>query len=289
MIRLAVRCRPELAERVLAELLELAPGGVEEEAGAEWVEYAIYGPPGEIPSLPDLEAAARDGLVEISSTEIPDDWADRWRDFHRPVEVAGGRIVVTPSWEPRPSADPGTPGGEAEEVAGQVFVVVDPGQAFGTGAHATTTLCLELLLELADRGAANGPLADLGTGSGVLAIAAAKLGWGPVSGCDSEQAALDAAAENAAANEVQVDLERINLREQPPPAAPTLVANLTAPLLEEVAGRITPPPGWLVCSGLLATEVDRVTAALAGAGIEVAESRRRGDWAALLGSGLPAY
>ena len=286
MIRLAVRCRPELAERVLAELLELAPGGVEEEAGAEWVEYAIYGPPGEIPSLPDLEAAAGDGLVEISSTEIPDDWADRWRDFHRPVEVAGGRIVVTPSWEPRPSADPGTPGGEAEEVAGQVFVVVDPGQAFGTGAHATTTLCLELLLELADRGAANGPLADLGTGSGVLAIAAAKLGWGPVSGCDSEQAALDAAAENAAANGVQVDLERINLREQPPPAAPTLVANLTAPLLEEVAGRITPPPGWLVCSGLLATEVDRVTAALAGAGIEVAESRRRGDWAALLGSGL---
>ncbi len=286
MIRLAVRCRPELAERVLAELLELAPGGVEEEAGAEWVEYAIYGPPGEIPSLPDLEAAAGDGLVEISSTEIPDDWADRWRDFHRPVEVAGGRIVVTPSWEPRPSPDPGTPGGEAEEVAGQVFVVVDPGQAFGTGAHATTTLCLELLLELADRGAANGPLADLGTGSGVLAIAAAKLGWGPVSGCDSEQAALDAAAENAAANGVQVDLERINLREQPPPAAPTLVANLTAPLLEEVAGRITPPPGWLVCSGLLATEVDRVTAALAAAGIEVAESRRRGDWAALLGSGL---
>jgi ribosomal protein L11 methyltransferase len=286
LIRLAVRCRPELAERVLAELLELAPGGVEEDGGAEWVEYAIYGPPGEIPSLPDLEAAAGDGLVEISSTEIPDDWADRWRDFHRPVEVAGGRIVVTPSWEFRPSADPGTPGGEAEEVAGQVFVVVDPGQAFGTGAHATTTLCLELLLELADRGAANGPLADLGTGSGVLAIAAAKLGWGPVSGCDSEQAALDAAAETAAANGVQVGLERINLREQPPPAAPTLVANLTAPLLEEVAGRITPPPGWLVCSGLLATEVDRVTAALAAAGIEVAESRRRGDWAALLGSGL---
>ena len=286
MIRLAVRCRPELAERVLAELLELAPGGVEEEAGAEWVEYAIYGPPGEIPSLPDLEAAAGDGLVEISSTEIPDDWADRWRDFHRPVEVAGGRIVVTPSWEFRPSADPGTPGGEAEEVAGQLFVVVDPGQAFGTGAHATTTLCLELLLELADRGAATGPLADLGTGSGVLAIAAAKLGWGPVSGCDSEHAALDAAAENAAANGVQVGLERINLRERPPPAAPTLVANLTAPLLEEVAGRIMPAPGWLVCSGLLATEVDRVTAALAAAGIEVAESRRRGDWAALLGSGL---
>ena len=150
MIRLAVRCRPELAERVLAELLELVPGGVEEEASAEWVEYAIYGAPGELPALPDLEAAAGDGLVEVSSTEIPDDWADRWRDFHRPVPIAGGRIVVTPSWELHPSADPGTPAGEAEEVAGQLFVVIDPGQAFGTGAHATTTLCLELLLELAD-------------------------------------------------------------------------------------------------------------------------------------------
>ena len=282
MIRLAVRCRPELAERVLAELLELVPGGVEEEAGAEWVEYAIYGAPGELPALPDLEAAAGDGLVEVSSTEIPDDWADRWRDFHHPVPIAGGRIVVRPSWEPRPSADPGTPAGEAEEVAGPLFVVIDPGQAFGTGAHATTTLCLELLLELADRGPERGPLADLGTGSGVLAIAAAKLGWGPVTGCDSELAALEAAAENAAANGVELELLRVNLRDQPPPAAPTVVANLTAPLLIEVAGRIEAPPRSLVCSGLLATEIDAVSAALAGAGLEVEETRRRGDWAALL-------
>ena len=99
MIRLSVRCRPELAERVLAELLELAPGGVEEDDAGDWVEYSIYGPPGEVPSLPDLEAAAGDGLVEIRSAEIPDDWADRWRDFHRPVSIAGGRVVVRPSWE----------------------------------------------------------------------------------------------------------------------------------------------------------------------------------------------
>ena len=76
MIRLAVRCRPEMAERVLAEMLELVPGGVEEEQGDGWVEYAVYGPPGELPAVPAFEAAAGDGLVEISSTEIPDDWAD---------------------------------------------------------------------------------------------------------------------------------------------------------------------------------------------------------------------
>src|SRR5687768_11146434 len=165
MIRLAVRCRPELAERVLADLIELAPGGVEEEHGGDWVEYAIYGPPGEVPELPQLEAAAGEGLVQITSTEIPDDWADRWRDFHEPVAVGGGRIIVRPSWED-------DAGSEAE-----VDLCIDPGQAFGTGAHATTKLCLELLLELADAGEASGPLADLGTGSGVLAIAAAKLGW----------------------------------------------------------------------------------------------------------------
>ena len=276
MIRLAVRCRPELAERVLADLLELAPGGVEEERGGDWVEYAVYGPPGEIPSLPDLEAAAGDGLVEITATEIPDDWADRWRDFHEPVVVGNGRIVVRPSW-----ADPGAPGREAKEVPG-VDVVIDPGQAFGTGAHATTKLCLEFLLELADSGEASGALADLGTGSGVLAIAAARLGWDPVLGVDSEAASIEAAGDNAAANGVALGLERRNLRDHDPPVAPTMVANLTAPLLESVAGRLREPPRTLVCSGLLAAEIERVSATFAAAGLGTVSQRTEGDWAALL-------
>jgi ribosomal protein L11 methyltransferase len=290
VIRLAVRCRPELAERVLADLLELVPGGVEEvgfvpdpggsgreaEQPTGFYEYAIYGPPGEVPSLPDLEVAAGEGLVEITTTEIPDDWADRWRDFHEPIAIGRGRIVVRPSW-----ADPGTPGREAEEVPG-IDVVIDPGQAFGTGAHATTKVCLEFLLELADAGEATGPLADLGTGSGVLAIAAAKLGWGPVTGVDSEVASIEAARENAAANGVDLDLERRNLREQPPPAAPAIVANLTAPLLEGVAERIANPPQVLVCSGLLVAEIERVEAAFRAAGLERVVQRTEGDWAGLL-------
>ena len=269
MIRLAVRCRAELAESVLAELLDLAPGGVEEERGEGWVEYAIYGPPGEVPAVPELRAAAGEGLVEISATEIPDDWADRWRDFHEPVSIAGGRIVVRPSWE------------AARSDESLVDIVVDPGQAFGTGAHATTRMCLELLLDLADAGEASGPLADLGTGSGVLAIAAAKLGFAPVSGCDSEPAALEAAAENAAANGVELELMRLNLRERPPPEAPVLIANLTAPLLEVVAARIAAPPRALVCSGLLAGEAERVCAALDRAGLEPVAERSSGDWMAL--------
>jgi ribosomal protein L11 methyltransferase len=269
VIRLAVRCRPEIADRVLSELLELAPGGVEEDEGRDWVEYAIYGPPGELPALPELEAVAAEGLVEISSTEIPDDWADSWRDFHQPVWV-GERLLVRPSWA------------EAPEQRAGIDVVIDPGQAFGTGAHATTTMCLELLLELADKGEARGPLGDLGTGSGVLAIAAAKLGWEPVVALDHERAALEAAGANATANGVDLELRRVNLRDEPPPPMPTLVANLTAPLLRAVAVRLEMPPRNLVCSGLLATESDGVAAALAGGGLRVAAERMSGDWAALL-------
>lgn len=272
MIRLAVRCRPEQAEMVLAELVELVPGGVEEERGAGYVEYAIYGPPGELPELPDLRAAAGEGLVEIETTEIPDDWADRWRDFHEPVVIAGGRLVVRPSWE------------EAE-AGSEVDVVVDPGRAFGTGGHATTRCCLELLLALADRGLAAGPLADWGTGSGVLAIAAAKLGWSPVSGCDHEPAAVEVAAANAAANGAAVAVERLNLREQVPPAAPTVVANLTAPLLVPLAERMEAGeiavPGRMVVSGLLLSERDRVTASFGAAGLAVEEGIESGDWAGL--------
>jgi ribosomal protein L11 methyltransferase len=143
-------------------------------------------------------------------------------------------------------------------------------------------MCLELLLELADRGEAAGALADLGTGSGVLAIAAAKLGWDPVLALDSEAASIEAAAANAAANGVTVSLERRNLREQDPPDTSALVANLTAPLLEAVAGRIGRPPSVLVCSGLLVSEVERVAAAFSAAGLERADQRRDGDWAALL-------
>jgi ribosomal protein L11 methyltransferase len=243
---------------------------VEEEQGDGWVEYAIYGPPGELPAVPEFEAAAGDGLVEISSTEIPDDWADRWRDFHEPVALAGGRIMVRPSWE------------RGAGSGAELDIEIDPGQAFGTGAHHTTGMCLEFLQELADSGREAGALVDLGTGSGVLAIAAAKLGWDPVCGYDSEEASIEAAQANAEINAVAIEFERLNLREQQVPTAPTVVANLTAPLLETVAGRLSETPATLVCSGLLAGEIDRVTDAMASAGLEVVSERRGGEWAALL-------
>jgi ribosomal protein L11 methyltransferase len=289
VIRLAVRCSPEISDLVLGELSVLAPNGVEEERGPGYVEYAIYGGEGELPDLGELDAVVGEGTVAVTSTEIPDDWADRWQDFHKPLLV-GGRLWLRPSWE-----DPR---------GGAVDLVVDPGQAFGTGAHPTTRLCLELLLELEEAGAPRGPLTDLGTGSGVLAIAAAKLGWGPVDAYDHEALALEATAANATANGVELNLERMNLREQLPALAPTTVANLTAPILKAVAAQISAPegsrgrtrssnsgearpgpppaPSTLVLSGLMPSELDEIAAVFVPVGLIEANRRRDGDWAALL-------
>jgi len=269
LIRLAVRCAPDQAEIVLAELTVLAPNGVEEDHGPGYVEYAIYGGEGELPDLGEIEVAAGDGLVEVVATEVPDDWADRWQDFHKPILV-GGRLWLRPSWEPPKE--------------GAIDVVVDPGQAFGTGAHPTTRMCLELLLELEQAGEAGGELTDLGTGSGVLAIAAAKLGWSPVFGYDHEAPAIEAAATNARINDVELQLSRMNLREELPGLSPTTVANMTAPILKEIAKQLEGgrDPSTILLSGLLPTELDEMATAFEPAGLGEADRRIDGDWAALL-------
>jgi ribosomal protein L11 methyltransferase len=279
VLRLALRVRRADAELVLAELLELAPGGVEEvDVDAETVEYAVYGPPGELPELPALRAAAGAALVDISTTEVADDWADRWREFHKPL-VLGERLAVRPPWEP--------PQGTALDL------VIDPGRAFGTGAHATTRLCLELLLDLPAPGvggAAPGDRAepaaiDLGCGSGVLAIAAAKLGHGPVLALDHDQLAVDATVENAAVNGVSASIQtrRFNLLDEPVPAASLVLANLLRPLLLAWSASMTVPAHrWIIASGVLEHEADEVSHAIGSHGYRERRRLVSGEWAALL-------
>jgi ribosomal protein L11 methyltransferase len=269
VIRLALRVARPDAELALAELLELAPSGVEERDLGDFMEYAVYGAPGELPALPALRAAAGAGLVEVRSEEVPDDWDERWKAFHQPVEVGahGRRLRVRPPWAAR--AD------------GVEELVVDPGQAFGTGAHATTRLCLELLLGLEPGGA----LVDLGCGSGVLAIAAARLGFGPVLGVDHEREAVEATLANARANRAAVSARRFDLlRDGPAPTAATVTANLLRPLLLHLAatGFTGPPPRRLVASGLLREEAGEVAAAFARLGLREIARREAGEWAALL-------
>ncbi|MBV9338272.1 MAG: 50S ribosomal protein L11 methyltransferase [Solirubrobacterales bacterium] len=269
MLRLAVRVRRDQAELVLAELLELSPAGVEEVSlDCGLVEYAVYGAPGELPTLPDLTAASGPALVEVRTSEIAADWDSRWRSFHK-AQVIDERLSVRPPWE-------GPLGTEVE-------LVIDPGQAFGTGSHATTRLCLELMLSLP----ADGPFVDLGCGSGVLAIAAARLGWAPVEALDNDCAAVDAAALNARVNGVggSVDVRRHDLRVDPVVSAETVVANLLRPLLLAWASRlagVADRPERVIAGGLLAHEADEVADAFFHVGLTESARRASGDWAALL-------
>ncbi len=269
MLRLAIRVRREDAELVLAELLELAPGGVEEVELGDAIEYAVYGAPGELPALPDLRAAAGAALVEVSTSEIDDDWAERWREFHKSL-VLDGVLTVRPPWEP--------------PVTTPIDVIIDPGQAFGTGAHASTRLCLELMLDLA-RGDAGpgGALLDLGCGSGVLGIVAARLGWAPVVAVDHDAASVQAAQANAVVNGVSLDVRRLDLRTDRLPVAPTVAANLLSPLLIAGAPRIAAvQPRQVIASGILVPEADAVAEAFAAHGLTVGAHRTRGEWTALL-------
>jgi ribosomal protein L11 methyltransferase len=290
VIRLAVRVRREQADVVLAELLDLAPAGVEEvELDGGGVEYAVYGPPGELPALPDLRALAGGQAVEISTREIPDDWQERWRAFHRPVLIAAPdgapAIWVRPPWEPIQSP------GERRTIE----LVIDPGQAFGTGGHASTRLCLALLLEALAADGGTRPVLDVGTGSGVLAIAAGRLGCSPLLGLDNEQESVAAAAANAVINGVSLQTERFDLRTDPlpwlgterssadPPAAETLLlANLLRPLLLDLAGAIEHAPGDLIAGGLLTGELDEVARRFGELhGLRERARRGEGEWGAL--------
>lgn len=264
MIRLAVAVPAVHADVVMAALLELAPSGVEQVDRGDEVEFAVYGAPGEMPELAEGEAEVAGVRVTVSGTEVADDWEERWKRFHVPVMV--GQLYVRPPWEP------------AVDRNGVLDIVIDPGRAFGTGSHSTTRLCLELLLEIEP----GGSVCDLGSGSGVLAIAAARLGFGPVRALDSDPLATAATESNAAANGVALaSIGRLNLREEPAPEADLVLANLMRPLLLRVAqlmGDRRPP--FMIASGLLEEEADEIAAAFA----PMREMRRVADkgWAGLL-------
>lgn len=179
----------------------------------------------------------RAAFPEARIGEVEAGWEERWREFHRPVRV--GPLWIGPSWETAP--------------ADAVTVVIDPGRAFGTGAHATTRLCLELLLDRP-----RGSVLDVGCGSGVLAIAAARLGHGPVVALDADDAAVEAARANAAANGVSLDVRSLDALNADLPAADLVLANLTLEGVEALAPLLD--AARIVTSGYLARE----TPALAG-------------------------
>ena len=280
LVRLGIRVRREQAEIALAALLPFLRNGAEEtEPGEGEVEYAVYAPRAELPKLDDIRALAGDAVIDLTLTEVAPGWERRWHQYLEPVEVAaaGRRLRVRPPW--RPAA------GDAD----MLELVIDPGELFGAGTHPTTQLCLELLLELACArrrsrlGDAGGPLCDWGAGSGILAIAAARLGFGPVDAVEVMPDGLEAIARNAAANGVSVRTHWRNLAETPAPWAPTVTANLTADLLTAIAaGPLERPPERMIASGMLAEGADAVCEAFADHDLREADRRVRGEWAAVL-------
>jgi len=193
-------------------LLHLFPEGVEELDGA----YAVYA------DEPPI------GFDVVETDDVREGWEDSWREFHHGVAV--GRFWVGPPWE--------------EPAAGLEPIVIDPGRAFGTGAHPTTRLSLALLQDL-DRGS----LLDIGCGSGVLSIGAAKLGFAPVIGIDLDEAAIEATAANARANGVQVTNFVANGLADELPRTDVAVANVALDVVEAIAPRIHAP--LFVTSGYL--------------------------------------
>jgi ribosomal protein L11 methyltransferase len=148
---------------------------------------------------------------------VEEGWEDRWRDFHQPVRV--GPFWIGPPWEQPP--------GDA------VPVVIDPGRAFGTGAHATTQLCVRLVAELDPAS-----IVDIGCGSGVISIAAALLGFAPVVALDNDPAAVEATLRNAEVNAVSLDVRELDATVEPVPPSDIVVANVSLPVVEALLSRL---------------------------------------------------
>lgn len=232
------------AEEARGVMVQLFPEGFEETEHDRDIELAAYTTPGGEERLWYVfgPGAARD---------VAPGWEDAWKRFHRPARV--GRLWVGPPWE--------------EPDAGALAVVIDPGGAFGTGAHPTTRLCLELMLELKPSS-----FVDLGCGSGVLAVAAAKLGFDPVFALDAEEAAVSAAQENAAANGVVVQALRADVLNDSLPDASVAAVNITRALAESVAARVGATT--LVASGYVSSERPEL------AGWQHEARKEREGWAA---------
>ncbi len=216
-------------EAELALLRHIFPEGVEELDGA----YPVYSdePPTDF-DVPTVE-------------DVAEGWQDAWRSFHHGVRV--GRCWVGPPWEEPP--------------AGSIAVIIDPGLAFGTGAHATTRLCLELLQDVEATS-----LIDVGCGSGVLSIAAAQLGFDSVAAFDVDEAALETTRANASANDAEIDV----LTELRP--AQLAVMNISLHVVEAMLPTLAVE--WAITSGYLESDAPRVV------GWRPLTRRVRDGWAA---------
>jgi ribosomal protein L11 methyltransferase len=259
--RIALTVRAEALEPVLDRLLPLLPQGVHPTDVDDGVELAVFG--SDVPRA-ELEALAGDALLRSGEQEAPDDPVERRRRFGRSWEIAG-RLVVRP-----PDAPPGRAGLPE-------LVIESPSGAFGTGAHPTTRMCLELLLDLEPAGG----FADLGCGAGVVAIAAAQLGWEPVFAVDVEARAIHATRQNAERNGVEVHAVQADLREVPPPPASALAANMPLSVHERVAAGLDRATEHVIVSGIVEDAAATACELYGAAGLSERARKHEKGWVAI--------
>lgn len=210
------------------------------------------------------------GSLEVTTMEIDDqDWVNVWRKYYKPIHT--GRIVVVPNWIKYEPKDGETP------------IFIDSGMAFGTGEHETTRLCLELLgeLEVADK-----EVLDIGTGSGILGIAAAALGAKSVFMSDLDIVAVESANKNLALNTVKSDvaIKQCDLLSEADISGDIVLANITADILIRLSKDIKEhmrPSGYLIISGIIHMRADDVRGAFLSSGLKLDTERVDGEWRAM--------
>ena len=247
-------------EDVLDRLLPIVPGGVRERPlGAHNLELRMRGDT--VPALAQLRRALGALPHQIREHDVPDDWRERrLAEYSR--DVIGGRIVVRPPWAP--ASDPEL-----------IDVVLAESSAFGSGMHPTTRACLELLLELEP----GGSFADLGCGSGVLAIVAAQLGWGPLVAVDNQPLSVQTARENAERNGTEIEVDVADLLRVAAPLADGFAANVPAAVHASIVSRwgdTAPTIGLL--SGFGEGEADAVISGYSQIGLKERRRLAREGW-----------
>ena len=217
-------------------------------------------------------------LYPIPSPEFRDlkdeDWANAWKSFH-PVQHVGPRIVLKPTWR------------EYAPEPHELMIELDPGMAFGTGQHPSTRFCLLAVERLMQPGSR---VLDVGTGSGILAILAAKLGAAEVFGCDVDPVAVRVARENVALNgfsdRIALAIGSVDSLALGAGKWDLVLMNILAPVIVELLPHARPllkKGGRIVLSGLVTTQLDEVSAKLAEVGLKVVEQAQDGDWLMLIG------
>jgi len=286
----------EMAEAVAEVLARFAPNGVVIESTAvEQFAYSEARPVGPLRVCAYLEVNAqieetRQRIVEslwylgrirdlpepVFTTVGEVDWTEAWKQHYKPVPV-GERLIIVPAWMESPDD-------------ARIPIHIDPGMAFGTGTHPTTQLCLELLESYTPQGS---DLFDIGCGSGILSIAALKLGAARAFGVDVEADAIPATRKNAATNGVA---DRLNIAcgsidevkagafeiQQAPLVMANILVRVLVRLLEAGMGDLVAPGGFLILSGILEQQVGEMRTKLAEHQLQIVEQRQIEDWVALV-------